>query len=654
MRAHLPLGGSEQGSQRTGSSSSSSSSSSSNSDHVAVGPSGSRRLPSLRGPCLDSSNSASAAASASASASAAAAAAAPAPEAEAAVEAAAPSQLHFLRIYCRPFSRRHWDVLWDPRFFFAADWGPPPGGPLCVGAPMPEAQLPAKPSKRGSSGEGGPWWAPRGLSVFPMLQKWLGPLMFGGGLAVGIACARRLLRGPPGGPLEAPFSQFLVWLKRGELQQVCLHQVNSDHFVYFRLKGAPLSRGPTDFFAKMLPGAEALVAQLLVSAVAGHGAPAGRQQPAAAGAAAAAAAGETLHVQALPSTATLAFWDLLVIFISLSGLAILAATHLQWLQRPPWGRADGDALGGSRPRVTFADVAGGRVLKSRLQQAAKLLTNPEAYSSLGAKPPRGILLEGPTGTGFKGLFARSRKTLAARALAGEAGVPFLYGSASSFVEVYAGRGAARVRKLFAEASRLAPCVVFLDEIDAIGAHRYSGINLPDEEERLSILRLHFRGVPLHPSVSLPELSAATEGLSGACLAALCNEAALLAARRELLVVGPLEVLEALEDIRRANRCAKGRGPSAALKSGGPRAAAAAAAAAAAGAAQQQLQRRRTTGQATGTRSRGAFDSESMDASERWRQQQQQQQQQLSLAEEQLRALQDRLLQELVEDTAAEA
>ncbi|KAL8439156.1 hypothetical protein Efla_000671 [Eimeria flavescens] len=758
---------------RNSSSSSSSSSSANSSSSNREGSSGaSEGLPAaLRRPVgfrggpfssaakSDSSSSAAVAAAAAAEPSAAARAATPAADA-AATAAAAAAREFFSRDYSRPFSRGPWDGLWGPRISFAVSpgghyWGLCSlGGPL--GARSPELQPPKKPSKRSGGGEGGlPWWRPWGLSLIPLLPSWLGPLVLGGGLAVGFAVAGKLLGVLREGPVEASFSQFLLWLKRGELQQVTLHQVNAEQFVYFRvkpealggpsqavggppgaLKHASTGRGPTDFVAKMLPGAEALVAQLLVAAVAGQGAHGvyRQQQPGAAAgaAAAAAAAADTLHVQALPSTATFAFWDLVVLAISLSGLLILAGTQFQWLQRPSWGRADGEALEGSRPRVTFADVAGRGALKARLLQAAELLTNPEAYSWLGARPPRGILLEGPTGTG---------KTLAARALAGEAGVPFLYASASSFVEVYAGRGAARIRRLFADASRLAPSVVFLDEIDAIGAHRYSGsgacqeyvqtlnqlltlmdgletsgkrilvlaatnrvdcldeallrpgrfdqiiqVSLPDEEERLSILSLHFRGVPLHPGVSLSDLSVSTEGLSGASLAALSNEAALLAARRGLSVVGPREVSEALQEVKRADRCSRGPpggspgGPSKPFGRQGPRAAAAAAAATAAPLQQQQQPLRRRINEealspgdrqasAAGAvaRPRSKNNNQQQQLQQQLQQQQQQQQQQddqelllteqqqqLSLAEEQLRVLQERLLRELSRAASADA
>jgi cell division protease FtsH len=230
------------------------------------------------------------------------------------------------------------------------------------------------------------------------------------------------------------------------------------------------------------------------------------------------------------------------------------------------------------PPVTFADVAGIDEVRQELEEIVQFLRNPERYDRLGARIPRGALLVGPPGTG---------KTLLAKAVAGEAGVPFFSMSASEFVEMFVGVGASRVRDLFNQARHSAPCVIFLDEIDAVGRKRsirVSGnderdqtlnqllveldgfntsqavvvlaatnrvdildkallrpgrfdrhitVSMPDRAGRQAILAVHTRRTPLHEEVSLERLARLTTGMSGADLANLVNEAALCAARRDL-------------------------------------------------------------------------------------------------------------------------
>ena len=230
------------------------------------------------------------------------------------------------------------------------------------------------------------------------------------------------------------------------------------------------------------------------------------------------------------------------------------------------------------PVVTFADVAGIDEVRAELEEIVQFLRNPDRYDRLGARIPRGALLVGPPGTG---------KTLLAKAVAGEAGVPFFSMSASEFVEMFVGVGASRVRDLFNQAQQSAPCVIFLDEIDAVGrkrAMRIAGnderdqtlnqllveldgfntrravvvmaatnradildkallrpgrfdrhitVSLPDRVGRQAILAVHSRRTPLHEDVSLERLARLTTGMSGADLANLVNEAALGAARRDL-------------------------------------------------------------------------------------------------------------------------
>ncbi|RKY31729.1 MAG: cell division protein FtsH [Candidatus Omnitrophota bacterium] len=235
------------------------------------------------------------------------------------------------------------------------------------------------------------------------------------------------------------------------------------------------------------------------------------------------------------------------------------------------------AIPNPKNRVTFSDVAGCEEVKEELKEIVEYLKNPKKFQRLGGKIPKGVLLIGPPGTG---------KTLLAKAVAGEANVPFLSMSGSDFVEMFVGVGAARVRDLFRQAKKLSPCIVFIDEIDAVGRQRFAGlggghdereqtlnqllvemdgfqtddaiivmaatnrpdvldpaltrpgrfdrtivVNLPDIKEREEILKVHTRNKPLAEDVDLKVLARATPGLSGADLANIVNEAALLAARK---------------------------------------------------------------------------------------------------------------------------
>jgi cell division protease FtsH len=245
-------------------------------------------------------------------------------------------------------------------------------------------------------------------------------------------------------------------------------------------------------------------------------------------------------------------------------------------------------------RVRFEDVAGLNNVKRDLQEVVDFLRTPERFQRLGGKLPRGVLLVGPPGTG---------KTLLARAVAGEAEVPFFYVNGSEFIQLFVGVGAARVRELFDEAKAAAPAIVFVDEVDAVGRSRGAGlgggndereqtlnqllsemdgftpndhtvvlaatnrpdvldpallrpgrfdrrviIDRPECDARLAILRVHTRHKPLSPDVSLIDLARATPGFSGADLANLCNEAALTAVRRGADVVAQRDFLAAMDKI----------------------------------------------------------------------------------------------------------
>ena len=241
-------------------------------------------------------------------------------------------------------------------------------------------------------------------------------------------------------------------------------------------------------------------------------------------------------------------------------------------------------------KTTFADVAGADEEKEELREIVEFLKNPKKYNELGARIPKGVLLVGPPGTG---------KTLLARAVAGEAGVPFFSISGSDFVEMFVGVGASRVRDLFEQAKKNSPCIIFIDEIDAVGRQRGAGlggghdereqtlnqllvemdgfganegvimiaatnrpdildpalmrpgrfdrqvtVGYPDIKGREEILKVHAKGKPIAPDVELKTIAKSTAGFTGADLENLLNEAALLAARRSLKAITMREIEEA--------------------------------------------------------------------------------------------------------------
>jgi len=259
-----------------------------------------------------------------------------------------------------------------------------------------------------------------------------------------------------------------------------------------------------------------------------------------------------------------------------------------------FGKSKARVFTGDRPTVTFEDVAGVEEAKEGLEEVVEFLNEPEKFTSLGARVPKGVLLVGAPGTG---------KTLLAKAVSGEAGVPFFSISGSEFVEMFVGVGASRVRDLFEQAKRNSPCIVFVDEIDAVGRHRGAGLggshdereqtlnqilvemdgfdtdtniiilaatnrpdildpallrpgrfdrrvvlDRPDAKGREAILNVHVRGKPLAPDVDLSVLAKQTPGLVGADIENLVNEAAILAARRESHSIGMPEFQEAIERV----------------------------------------------------------------------------------------------------------
>ncbi|MFZ5646091.1 MAG: ATP-dependent zinc metalloprotease FtsH [Bacillota bacterium] len=259
-----------------------------------------------------------------------------------------------------------------------------------------------------------------------------------------------------------------------------------------------------------------------------------------------------------------------------------------------FGKSRARMVSDDKKKVTFADVAGADEVKEELAEIVEFLKNPKKFNELGAKIPKGVLLFGSPGTG---------KTLLARAVAGEAGVPFFTISGSDFVEMFVGVGASRVRDLFEQAKKNAPCIVFIDEIDAVGRQRGAGlggghdereqtlnqllvemdgfapnegiiiiaatnrpdildpallrpgrfdrqvvVDVPDLTGRKEILKVHVRGKPLAPDVDLEVLARRTPGFTGADLANMVNEAALLAARFEKHEIGMAELENSIERV----------------------------------------------------------------------------------------------------------
>ncbi len=259
-----------------------------------------------------------------------------------------------------------------------------------------------------------------------------------------------------------------------------------------------------------------------------------------------------------------------------------------------FGRSRARLFPANTPTVTFGDVAGVEEAKQEVYEVVEFLKSREKFQSLGARIPKGLLLVGPPGTG---------KTLLARAIAGEAEVPFFSISGSEFVEMFVGVGASRVRDLFDQAKRNAPCIVFIDEIDAVGRQRGAGLggghdereqtlnqilvemdgfdpntgvivlaatnrpdildsallrpgrfdrrvilDWPDMNGRMAILKVHSNGKPLEDSVSLEVVARQTAGFSGADLSNLINEAAILAARRDKKVIGMAELAESIDRV----------------------------------------------------------------------------------------------------------
>jgi len=300
-----------------------------------------------------------------------------------------------------------------------------------------------------------------------------------------------------------------------------------------------------------------------------------------------------------PSNTGDVLWNLAIIIIPV----ILIAAFFMFMMRQAqgqnnqalgFGKSKAKLYGEDKKKVVFADIAGNDSAKQDLEEVVDFLKHPKKYESLGAKIPKGVLLVGSPGTG---------KTMLARAVAGEANVPFFSISGSEFVEMFVGVGASRVRDLFAKAKKNAPAIIFIDEIDAVGRKRGSGmggghdereqtlnqilvemdgfetgtnvivlaatnradvldaallrpgrfdrrtnIMLPERKDREAILKVHFKNKPADETVNLDKLAAKTAGSSGADLANIANEAAIIAARRNSKKISNADLTEAFEKV----------------------------------------------------------------------------------------------------------
>ncbi len=300
-----------------------------------------------------------------------------------------------------------------------------------------------------------------------------------------------------------------------------------------------------------------------------------------------------------PSTTDQTIWNLAIIIVPVMLIAgffmvMMRQAQGQNNQAMGFGKSKAKLYGADKEKVVFADVAGNESAKQDLYEVVDFLKHPKKYESLGAKIPTGVLMVGNPGTG---------KTMLSRAVAGEANVPFFSISGSEFVEMFVGVGASRVRDLFAKAKKNAPAIIFIDEIDAVGRRRGSGMGgghdereqtlnqilvemdgfetganviviaatnradvldpallrpgrfdrhvnilLPERKDRLAILKIHFKNKPVDESVKLDSLAAKTAGSSGADLANIANEAAIVAAGRNAKKISNADITEAFEKI----------------------------------------------------------------------------------------------------------
>lgn len=371
------------------------------------------------------------------------------------------------------------------------------------------------------------------------------------------------------GPEEIPISQFVQNVEEGEYEEVVL--LARSRRAQARVVGSDAEQGAFDQVASYVEGFETELTATLESS------------------------GTKWSTDEEPA----GFWELLIGFLPwlfLLGFMVFIFMQMQGggNRVMQFGKSRAKVVGKEQPKVTFDDVAGLQEAKEELEEIKDFLANPDRYRQMGAKIPKGVLLFGPPGTG---------KTLLARAVAGEAGVPFMSISGSDFVEMFVGVGASRVRDLFEQAKQTAPAIIFIDEIDAVGRHRGAGlggghdereqtlnqllveldgfegntgvivmaatnrpdildpallrpgrfdrqitVDAPDVEGREAILGVHSKGKPLGDDIDLAVLARRTPGFTGADLANLINEAALLSARKRSQEITMVELEEAIDRV----------------------------------------------------------------------------------------------------------
>jgi len=416
---------------------------------------------------------------------------------------------------------------------------------------------------------------PRGGNGTDPNFNWRGILLFAAAIAlIGISF---FVRSPIGAPEEMPWYEFQQHLKNGEIVKSSpLELVVEDNRSTQWLEGSymdPKSQAPKKFKTLVFTGVQQNLEQMLNQA----------------GLKYTVRSESNLFASALIGILPIALFLVILYFFLRQQLRMAGKGALNF------GKSKARMLSRERNKITFKDVAGVEEAKDEVQELVEFLKDPKRFQKLGGRIPKGVLMVGPPGTG---------KTLLARAIAGEADVPFFSISGSDFVEMFVGVGASRVRDMFEQGKKNAPCIIFIDEIDAVGRHRGHGlggghdereqtlnallvemdgfdtqegviiiaatnrpdvldpallrpgrfdrqitVNLPDVKGREEILRVHAKRVKVADGVDLSVIARGTPGYSGAELANVINEAALMSARRGMKAITLKELEEARDKVR---------------------------------------------------------------------------------------------------------